>query len=152
MASGIFVSYRGYLEGPRGGVQVCTQEYIEVIKAAGVDLRFCPFEGDRRLSTRILRRLVSSGYFRPAEPAVLKRMARLVAERRPDFVFLNQVALAPLAREIRELIPSDLQDHRAFARARKHGSTAPQSAASPFSTERAGAAGPCDCPRSSNPL
>src|SRR5205809_3828098 len=66
MASGIFVSYRGYLEGPRGGVQVCTQEYIEIIKAAGVDLRFCPFEGDRRLSTRILRRIVSSGYFRPA--------------------------------------------------------------------------------------
>jgi glycosyltransferase involved in cell wall biosynthesis len=107
MASGIFVSYRGYLEGRRGGVQVCTQEYIEVIKAAGLDLRFCPLEGDRRLSTRILRRLVSSGYFRPAEPAVLKRMARLIADRRPDFVFLNQVALAPLAREIRELIPSD---------------------------------------------
>lgn len=106
MASGIFVSYRGYLEGPRGGVQVCTQEYIEIIKAAGVDLRFFPFEGDRRLSTRILRRLVSSGYFRPAESAVLDTMAQLVAESRPDFVFLNQVALAPLAREIRQRVPS----------------------------------------------
>ena len=105
MATGIFVSYRGYLEGPRGGVQVCTQEYIEVIKAAGVDLRFCPFEGDRRLSTRILRRVVSSGYFRPAEFAVLDTLAQLVAERQPDFVFLNQVALAPLARKIRHRVP-----------------------------------------------
>jgi hypothetical protein len=107
MTSGIFVSYRGYLEGPRGGVQVCTEEYIEVIKAAGVDLRFCLFEGDRRLSTRISRRFVSSGYFRPTESAVFGAMARLIAERRPDFVFLNQVALAPLARKIRRRIPSD---------------------------------------------
>ena len=106
MASGIFVSYRRYLEGPSGGVQVCTQEYIEVIKAAGVDLRFCPFEGDRRLSTRILRRFVSSGYFRPAESAVLDTVARLVAETLTDFVFLNQVALAPLAGEIRKRVPS----------------------------------------------
>jgi glycosyltransferase involved in cell wall biosynthesis len=106
MTSGIFVSYRGHLEGPRGGVQLCTQEYIEIIKAAGVDLRFCPFEGDRRLSTRILRRFVSSRYFRPAESAVLDTVAQLVAESRPEFVFLNQVALAPLAREIRQRVPS----------------------------------------------
>jgi hypothetical protein len=106
MASGIFVSYRNYLDAPRGGVQVCTREYIEIIKAAGVDLRFCPFEGDRRLSTRILRRFVSSGYFRPAEPTVLDTVAQLAAESRPDFVFLNQVALAPLAHEIRDRIPS----------------------------------------------
>src|SRR5262249_7057468 len=102
MPSGIFVSYRGYLAGPRGGVQVCTQEYIKVIKAAGVDLRFCPFEGDRRLSTRILRRFVSSNYFRPAESAIFETVAQLVTERQSDFVFLNQVALAPLAREIRQ--------------------------------------------------
>jgi hypothetical protein len=105
-ASGIFVSHRGYLERPGGGVQVCTQEYIEVIKTAGVDLRFCPFEGDRRLSTRIARRFVSSKYLRPAEPAVLDAVVQLVAERQPQFVFLNQVALTPLAREIRQRVPS----------------------------------------------
>ena len=106
MADGIFVSYRGYLEGPRGGVQVCTQEYIETIRAAGVDLRFCPFEGDRRLSTRIWRRFVSSVYFRPVESAVLDTLAQLAEESQPDFVFLNQVALAPLAPEIRRRISS----------------------------------------------
>jgi glycosyltransferase involved in cell wall biosynthesis len=51
--------------------------------------------------------LLSSTYFRPAEPDVLERLAALVAERQPDFVFLNQATLAPLARSIRELIPSD---------------------------------------------
>jgi hypothetical protein len=106
IASGIFLSYRGYLERSHGGVQVCTREFIEVIKAAGVELRFCPFEGDRRLSTRILRRFISSGYFRPAESAVLDTVVQLVAERKPDFVFLNQVALAPLAREIRQRLPT----------------------------------------------
>jgi hypothetical protein len=105
MASGIFVSHRGYLEGPPGGVQVCTQEYIKVINAAGVDLRFCRVEGDRRLSTRILRRFVSSSYFRPAEPTVLDTLAQLVGESQPDFVFLNQVALTPLAKRIRRHMP-----------------------------------------------
>jgi glycosyltransferase involved in cell wall biosynthesis len=106
MASGIFVSRRSFLNDARGGVQACTQEYIEVIKAAGVDLQFCPLEGDRRVSTRILRHLMSSSYIRPAESFVVDRVSQLVAKNQSDFVLLNQVALAPLARHIRKRIPS----------------------------------------------
>jgi hypothetical protein len=106
MASGIFVSYRGFLEPPYGGVQICTREYVDVIKAAGIDLEFCAFSGDQRLSTRILRRLNSSSYFRSAETAVADAIFRIAAKNQPDFIFLNQVSLAPLAQKIRRAIPT----------------------------------------------
>jgi hypothetical protein len=107
MAHAIFVTYRGYLERPFGGVQVCTHEYIDVIKAAGIALSFCAFDGDRRLSTRILRRLNSSAYLRPAEAGVVDRIARLAEETQPEFVFLNQVDSAPIAQNIRKSLPRD---------------------------------------------
>jgi hypothetical protein len=105
MSRGLFVTYRAYLERPFGGVQVCTHEYIDVIGAAGIALTFCVFDGDKRFSTRILRRLNSSAYFRPAEPGIIKVIARLAIETQPEFVFLNQVNLAFLARQIRKSLP-----------------------------------------------
>jgi glycosyltransferase involved in cell wall biosynthesis len=105
MARGIFVTYRGYLERPFGGVQICTQEYINVIRAAGVELMFCTFSGDRRLSTRILRRFNSSPYFRSVEAASVDTVCRLAVKERPMFVFLNQVDIAPIARHIRKSLP-----------------------------------------------
>jgi hypothetical protein len=101
MARGIFVSYRGYLEQPFGGVQICTREYVDIIKAAGIELIFCTFDGDKRFSTRISRQLNSSAYFRPAEAGVVDAITRIAADSNPDFVFLNQVNLAPFARKIR---------------------------------------------------
>jgi hypothetical protein len=105
--SGIFVTYRGYLEGSSGGVQVCTREYVDVIRAAGVDLHICTFGSDRRLSTRILRRFDSSSYFRPAEPALLDAIVALAEEIKPNFVFLNQVTLTVLVTDIRRRLPKE---------------------------------------------
>ena len=103
---GLFVSYRGFLaEGRGGGVQVCTREYVDVIRAAGFDLALVPFESDRRLSTRLLRRWTSSPYFRPAPPSLLQELERRAVEDAPDVVFLNQVALASLAPRIRQVMP-----------------------------------------------
>jgi glycosyltransferase involved in cell wall biosynthesis len=79
---------------------------VDVINAAGIDLSFCLSDGDRRLSTRILRRVMSSSYFRPAEPNIIDRLVRLSAELRPDFVFLNQVALAGFATRMRPFLPN----------------------------------------------
>jgi glycosyltransferase involved in cell wall biosynthesis len=107
MARGIFITYRGFIEGPSGGVQVCTREYIDVIKAAGIELAICAFNGDRRLSTRLLRRLNSSPYFRPFEPKVVDTVRQLAAKEQPKFVFLNQADIAPIAPIIRKFLASD---------------------------------------------
>ncbi len=104
MPRGIFVTHRGFLTG-MGGVQSATREYIDVIAAAGVSLDLCPFEHDRRVSTRVLRRLLPSPYFRPAEPSLPQTVASMVRERSAGFVFLNQVALGVLAPALQALLP-----------------------------------------------
>jgi glycosyltransferase involved in cell wall biosynthesis len=105
MAHGIFVTYRSYLERPFGGVQICTQEYVNVIRAAGIELKFCSFDGDRRLSTRIFRRFNSSVYFRSVEARSVAAICQLAVKEQPKFVFLNQVDIAPIARNIRKFLP-----------------------------------------------
>ena len=101
---GIFVTSRGHIEGRQGGVQVCTKEYVDIIQAAGIDLSFCLLEADRRLSTRIARRFISSPYFRPAEPGAIKNIAKCFTHE-VRFVFLNQVSLADLAGELKRILP-----------------------------------------------
>jgi hypothetical protein len=105
MPLGIFVTAREHLEGGQGGVQMCTREYVQVIEAANVQLMMVLLESDRRLSTRVLRRVTSSKYFRPAAPKSIKGLIDLVKKERPDFVFLNQVALAGLASMVRPSLP-----------------------------------------------
>lgn len=107
MRRGLFVTYSRYLGSPVGGVQLCTREYAEVISAAGISLDFCTFESDNRISTRALRRVISSPYFRPAEPGLVQRIAESAADQPPDFLFLNQVSLAPLASRLRRVLPPD---------------------------------------------
>lgn len=102
---GIFVTFRGYLEGATGGVQVCTREYINVITAAGIKLDLCPFQSDRRLSTRVLRRLNSSPYFRAAEPNLVETVSSVAWREQANFVFLNQVNLSVLVAGLRRHLP-----------------------------------------------
>jgi hypothetical protein len=106
MVNGIFVAHRGYLEGSRGGGQVCTREYIDVLEAAGIELRLCAIDVDKRYSTRVLRKLIATSYIRPAERGACEAIARLAAERPPDFMFLNQVDLAALAADVKRVVPS----------------------------------------------
>ena len=102
---GLFVTFRAFLNPPMGGVQLCTREYIDVIRAAGIDLEFCTFDADRRLSTRLIRRFNSSHYFRPADPGLPGRLAKQIASVRPDYLFLNQSNLAALAAKLRDHVP-----------------------------------------------
>lgn len=106
---GIFITHRMFLEGSTGGVQVCTREYINVIQAGGIDLTVLPFDGDRRLLTRIRRLVDSSPYFSPAEPSVHARIHAELKRGDVDFVFLNQVSLATLGRRLRAELPKSVR-------------------------------------------
>lgn len=90
-ARALFVAYASHLRGV-GGVQTCTQEYIAALQAAGLLLDIVPVEPDRRLSTRLLRRIQGSAYFR-ALSAADRRTIRMRAQG-ASFVFLNQMNLA----------------------------------------------------------
>lgn len=105
MPRGLFVTFRAFLNPPMGGVQVCTREYIDVIRAAGVELEFCTFDADRRLPTRLMRRFNTSRHFRPADPTLFERLKNQITSVRPDYVFLNQCNLAGLASQLRSYVP-----------------------------------------------
>ena len=103
--NGLFVSSRGFLSEAAGGVQLCTREFIEVLGAAGITLTLLPVDDDRRWTTRLLRQVNSSPFFRLAAPAVLGEIKACAERTRFDYVFLNQEALSELAGGIRHLMP-----------------------------------------------
>lgn len=102
--AGIFVSHSGNLADVAGGVQACTKEYLAVIAAAGIKTDVFPVELDLRLSTRLLKRIVPSAYFRPVAPSYIDDLHRLVRKVAPEFIFLNQVNLAVLAPALKKHI------------------------------------------------
>lgn len=104
MRTGIFITARNHIEGRSGGVQICTQEYVDIIRATNIDLHFCLSDGDGRLSTRLLRRVMSSRYFRPAEPNIIETVSRVSTEIKPAFVFLNQMTMASLASRLKPIL------------------------------------------------
>ena len=103
-ASGLFISQSNFLKSGGGGVQICTREFIDVIKAADVDLTILPFEPDRRLSTSLLRLVDSSPFVRPFAPDLLPRIEAATRQTPFDFVFLNQEVLAALGPFLRSTL------------------------------------------------
>jgi len=105
--NGLFISNRGFLGDGKGGVQVCTQEFIEVIRAADISLTILASDGDRSWSARLLRLTESSQFVRPFGSGLPREVERLAATTRFDFVFLNQELLAPLAPLIRRSLAQE---------------------------------------------
>lgn len=104
MPRGLFVSYAGFVPNAPGGVQTCTREYIDAIRAAGIDIKVLTFDVDRSLAARTRRLMDSSPYTRPAPQSLVEDIRRELRSGPADFVFLNQVALAALAPQIRPLL------------------------------------------------
>jgi len=107
MTNGLFVSRRGFLGDDKGGVQICTREFVSAIGAAGVSLTMFPFDGDRPWSTRLKRLIDTSPFVRPFGDGLVGEIGRLAAKTRFDFVFLNQGVLSPIAPHIRPLLPGE---------------------------------------------
>lgn len=106
-ATGLFISQSSFLKGGGGGVQICTREFLDVIRAADVDLTILPFEPDRRLSTSLLRLVDSSPFVRPFAPDLLPKIEAAARQAPFDFVFLNQEVLAVLGPVLRSALGAD---------------------------------------------
>lgn len=87
----LFVAYAGHLKG-HGGVQVCTADFMSTLAATGLDLEVVAVQPDRRISTRVLRRVNASPYFRSISPEEVEKVRQRSQGAR--FVFLNQMNLA----------------------------------------------------------
>ena len=98
----LFVSNRRFLGGGRGGVQIATAEFIEVFEAMGFAVKPFAVDVDRRLGTRLVRRLCSSPYCGAMDRAARQTLAAAAADA--TLVLVNQVTLAgEVVRALRSL-------------------------------------------------
>lgn len=98
----IVVTQPGFIDAPiPGGVQVCTNEYLDLLKAAGYEVLVHPIAQKRDLGTRAAIRLgldVYGGYDLDGHATAIAETARL---RPGAVVVLNQIDIAPLGAALR---------------------------------------------------
>ena len=62
LTKAIFISSSSSLNGIYGGQQICTQEYLNVLRHAGFELSIIEYDWDQRCLTRLFRKVFSKPY------------------------------------------------------------------------------------------
>jgi len=102
LETAVFVAHDVALSGAPGGVQLCTDEYIRSISEAGVSLTVVPIHSDRRLWSRLSRRLLPDPYSSLQwRPDSVHEIVAGIDRAGARLVFINLVNLAPLAVALR---------------------------------------------------
>ncbi|MFN8010157.1 MAG: glycosyltransferase [Holophagaceae bacterium] len=106
MRSFLFITDEAYLrEDRQGGVQVCTHEYLELLKATGAPVAILTARPDRRITRKVLRRFQGDYFDRYRFSDLLPEFDRVARECSATHVFLNQVSLLGLLPVLREAYP-----------------------------------------------
>lgn len=102
----IVVTQPGFIDALiPGGVQVCTNEYLDLLRAAGYEVLVHPIAQKRDLVTRAAIRLgvdVYGGYAVDAHAGAIAETARL---QPGAVVALNQIDIAPLGAALKRVAP-----------------------------------------------
>lgn len=97
-ANVVFVSDSVHLRSEiAGGVQVCTSEYLQLLRACGLAVALFPVSHTRRISTRIKIKLGLEVYERYECTERFEALAAVIDQSGADIVALNQVALMGFA-------------------------------------------------------
>jgi hypothetical protein len=91
----LFVSHRNSLHGARGGQQVCTLEYRDVLRAAGFELEELTYETPRDVGTRLRRRLRGRPYEGELPQNLASSIGQAAAGGGHAFIFCNLKDLIP---------------------------------------------------------
>lgn len=99
----LFVTVPSLLESPNpGGVQICSQEYMRVLAAAGFPCRVWPAQAEYTVPTRarrrVLRHLNTFSDFERQSSVLADEVERSGVRD----VFLNMVDVAPIAKTVKE--------------------------------------------------
>jgi len=106
MISAIFVAPSGSLLPSGGGVQVCNQEYLRTLKAAGFLVQTVPFDYDRRIFTRVWNRIAPSVTPRHQPPQLVRLVEEAIEENNAQFVFFGLIFFSKLSRHLRRRFPT----------------------------------------------
>ena len=88
----------------KGGVQLCTAEYLTVFRAAGFEISAITFTPDQSFKTRVKRRLYPMPFQGLIPPSLASQVINEARKSDAQVIFLNQVDLAPLAKELRRCL------------------------------------------------
>jgi glycosyltransferase involved in cell wall biosynthesis len=98
----LFVSHANYLKNSPGGVQICTQEYINTLNAAGFSLTRLSYKTETRIISRLRRKLHPRPYADLLPVKLADNIISQVENSNIDWIFLNQVDTAPVAKRLKE--------------------------------------------------
>ena len=104
MVSALFIHSPGHLDSGGGGVQACSREYYSALQRAGFELTPVEVPPDRRLASRIRRRIWGDPYSTWIDIGDAVRRA-LAAAPAPKWVFINQHYLGSIAPVLRKALP-----------------------------------------------
>jgi len=107
MTRAVFVTHPQTIGPAPGGAQVCTDEFLRAFRAGGFEVTLAPVEHDRRILTRLRRRLAPVPYPVQCEPRAVVQIAETVRQSGARLVLLNLANLAPVAPVLAPLLPSD---------------------------------------------
>lgn len=99
----LFVANRNALSEEIGGVQVYTRELLQTLGLAGFDLSIVQYEPDQRFVTKLRRRIRPRPYENVIPPDLAGQVAAELQKTGAEFIFLNGVDLAGLAKSLRNL-------------------------------------------------
>lgn len=101
----VFVSNANSLRNVPGGQQICTQEYLRTVEAAGFKPKVLDFTFRRDLPSRVRRKIRPNLYRNALPDGLAERVASTLKSIGGKWVFLNLTELSPIAEEIKKLVP-----------------------------------------------
>jgi hypothetical protein len=97
-----------------GGVQICSQEFLGVVRAAAEATSECHIPRSRRFIDKVRRRLHLGSYLGYCPSQVEASLERTIEIHRPTHIFINKSELmrvAPICRRLAPGIPVVLMSH-----------------------------------------
>ena len=106
----LFISEAGYLRSDiRGGVQLCTDEYIRYIRLVGYDVQEFPVKPSFSLVNRIKIKLRLDTYEHYDVAPYIDDLVKAIKSSPIKLVFVNQVSLSPWVETLKKHVPADVK-------------------------------------------
>jgi hypothetical protein len=103
--SAIFLSPSHYLSLTGGGVQWCTQDYLETVKHAGFVSEVCTYSTDRSIRARLLRRLYPQPFRNEHSSQTIAQVIAHCQRVQARYLFLNNISALSIAPFVRHSLP-----------------------------------------------
>ncbi|SDE03957.1 Glycosyltransferase involved in cell wall bisynthesis [Mucilaginibacter pineti] len=108
--TGLFISDENYLnQNNTGGVQLCTREYLEYLRQAGIQIQEYPVRPVINVFNRVKIKLGLDTYDHYSASPYLGELIKTINESGIKLVFFNQINLSPWAKQLKRYVAADVK-------------------------------------------